>query len=102
MIVIRLFCNQGMSTSLLVSKMRDAAARKGIEADIAAFPTHELEENISGIDCALLGPQVGYLKSRMSGICGEKGVPLDVIPITEYGRCDGEKVLEFAMKLAGK
>lgn len=102
MLTIRLFCNQGMSTSLLVNKMREAAAKKGIEVDIAAFPANEMEDRINGIDCALLGPQVGYLKAKATKTCGAKGVPVDVIPMTDYGMCNGEKVLAFAQKLAGK
>ena len=31
---IRLFCAAGMSTSLLVNKMKEAAKEKGIDADI--------------------------------------------------------------------
>lgn len=102
MLVIRLFCNQGMSTSVLVSKMREAAAKKGIEVDIAAFPANEMDEQIDGVDCALLGPQVGYLKSKAAKICEKKNVPMDVIPMADYGMCNGEKVLEFARKLAAK
>lgn len=102
MLVIRLFCNQGMSTSLLVSKMKDAAAKKGLEVDIAAFPANEMDDRINGVDCALLGPQVGYLKGKAAKICGAKNVPVDVIPMTDYGMCNGEKVLAFAEKLAAK
>lgn len=102
MITIRLFCNQGMSTSLLVTKMRDAAKAEGIEADIAAFPASEMDERINGIDCALLGPQVAYLKGKAAKICEAKQVPMDVIPMVDYGMCNGEKVLAFAKKLAGK
>lgn len=102
MLVIRLFCNQGMSTSLLVSKMREAAEKKGMEADIAAFPANEMADRIEGIDCALLGPQVGYMKGKAAAVCRPKGVPVDVIPMTDYGMCNGEKVLQFAVKLAGK
>lgn len=102
MLVIRLFCNQGMSTSLLVSKMRDAAEKSGIEADIAAFPANELADRIQGIDCALLGPQVGYMKAKATTVCSAAGIPIDVIPMTDYGMCNGEKVLQFAIKLAGK
>ena len=40
--VIRLFCAAGMSTSLLVTKMQEAAKEKGKEADIAAFPIQEI------------------------------------------------------------
>ena len=102
MLVIRLFCNQGMSTSLLVTKMREAAEKEGIEADIAAFPVNELDERIEGVDCALLGPQVAYLKAKVIKVCEAKGVPADVIPMTDYGMCNGAKVLAFAQKLAGK
>ena len=102
MLTIRLFCNQGMSTSLLVTKMRDAAAKKGLEVDIAAFPANEMEDRIDGIDCALLGPQVGYLKAKAAGICGAKNVPVDVIPMMDYGMCNGENVLAFARTLAEK
>lgn len=102
MFVVRLFCNQGMSTSLLVNKMRDAAAKQGLEADIAAFPVGEIADKIKGVDCALLGPQVAYLKAKSAKVCQAAGVPMDVIPMTDYGMCNGEKVLQFALKLAGK
>ena len=102
MLIIRLFCYQGMSTSLLVTKMRDAAAKKGVEVDIAAFPANEMDDRVKGIDCALLGPQVGYMKAKAAQICGAANVPVDVIPMVDYGMCNGEKVLEFAQKLAGK
>lgn len=102
MLVIRLFCNQGMSTSLLVTKMRDAAAKKGVDVDIAAFPANEMEDRIKGVDCALLGPQVGYLKAKAAKICAAAQVPVDVIPMVDYGMCNGEKVLEFAQKLSAK
>lgn len=102
MLVIRLFCNQGMSTSLLVSKMKVAAEKEGTEVDIAAFPVNEMDENLSGVDAALLGPQVGYMKEKSLKICSRFGVPLDVIPMVDYGMCNGEKVLQFAKNLAAK
>lgn len=102
MLVIRLFCNQGMSTSLLVTKMEEAAKKQGLEVDIVAYPANEMDSRIDGVDCALLGPQVGYLKAKAAKICEAKGVPMDVIPMIDYGTCNGEKVLEFAKTLAGK
>ncbi|MBR2804645.1 MAG: PTS sugar transporter subunit IIB, partial [Eggerthellaceae bacterium] len=38
MLVIRLFCAAGMSTSLLVRKMEEAAKAEGTEVDIVAYP----------------------------------------------------------------
>ena len=47
--VIRLFCAAGMSTSLLVKKMEEAAKEKGKDADIAAYPFTEMERVIEGV-----------------------------------------------------
>lgn len=100
MLVVRLFCDQGISTSVLVTKMRKTAQKLGKEVEIQAFPTFEMEKQLDGADCALLGPQVGYLKNKMAKLCAEKNVPLDVIPAEDYGAGDGEKILEFAESLA--
>ena len=43
MLKIRLFCANGMSTSLLVKKMEEAAAEKGKEVDIKAYPILDME-----------------------------------------------------------
>ena len=60
MFVVRLFCAAGMSTSLMVNKMKDAAREMGIEADIEAAPEANMDKETNGIDVALLGPQVRY------------------------------------------
>ncbi|MDO5391349.1 MAG: PTS sugar transporter subunit IIB [Eubacteriales bacterium] len=98
--IIRLFCAAGMSTSLLVSKMQEAAKEKGKDADIAAYPITELERMVDQIDVALLGPQVGFQLGKAKAICEPKGVPVDVIPMADYGMCNGMNVLKFAYKLA--
>ncbi len=102
MVIIRLFCAAGMSTSLLVNKMKEAAKNNGIDVDIEAFPESQMDKNIEGVDVALLGPQVGYTLNKAKKICEPKGIPVDVIPMVDYGMMNGQKVLDFALKLAGK
>ncbi|WP_026885783.1 PTS sugar transporter subunit IIB [Clostridium beijerinckii] len=102
MVIIRLFCAAGMSTSLLVNKMKEAAKNKGVDVDIEAFPESQMDKNIEGVDVALLGPQVGYTLNKAKKICEPKGIPVDVIPMVDYGMMNGQKVLDFALKLAGK
>ena len=99
MVTIRLFCAAGMSTSVLVTKMKNAAKARGLEVDIEAFPQGQLKEKIKGIDVALLGPQVGYTLEKVKPVCAEAGVPVAVIPMVDYGMMNGEKVLDFALKL---
>ena len=100
MLKIRLFCAKGMSTSLLVKKMEEAAKEKGKKADIKAYPILDMERLVGEADVALLGPQVGYQLSKAKEICGPKGVPVDVIPMADYGMCNGMNVLKFAFQLA--
>lgn len=102
MFTIRLFCAAGMSTSLLVNKMIVAAREMGLEADIAATAESKMAQETDGIDVALLGPQVRYKLEEAKKICGPKNVPVDVIPMMDYGTMNGENVLKFALKLAGK
>lgn len=102
MVKIRLYCAAGMSTSFLVTKMKAAAEKKGVEADIEALPESSLSGTLDGVDAALLGPQIGYALPKVKKICDEKGVPVEVIPMVDYGRMNGENVLALALKLAGK
>lgn len=102
MVKIRLFCASGMSTSILVNKMREAAKNSGVEADIAAFAENELEKRIEDVDVALLGPQVAYTLPKVKEICDKHNVNVDVIPIQYYGMMDGKATLDFAMKLLKK
>lgn len=100
MLTIRLFCAAGMSTSLLVRKMEEAAAAEGTEVDIVAYPVGEIDQHLAGVDAALLGPQVGYMKAQAQAKAKAAGVPLDVIPMADYGMVNGKNVLAFAKKLA--
>ena len=102
MIRIKLFCASGMSTSVLVSKMREAAKTKGVECEINAYPESQIDQHLDSMDVALLGPQVGYTLPKAKQTCGAVGVPVDVIPMQDYGMMNGEKVLDFAIKIAGK
>ena len=102
MITIRLFCAAGMSTSMLVTKMKDAAKAKGIEVDIEAFPEGQMDKHLENVNVALLGPQVGYTLGKAKKICELKGIPVEIIPMVDYGMMNGSKVLDFALKLAGK
>ena len=102
MVKIRLFCAAGMSTSLLVEKMEIAAKKRNLEVDIEAYPEAQIAKLLDNVDVALLGPQVAYKLPKIKVICDGKGVPVAVIPMVDYGLMNGEKVLDFALKLSGK
>ena len=102
MVTIKLFCASGMSTSVLVNKMKEAAKAKGVDAEIIAFPEAQMDKHLDNVDVALLGPQVGYTIAKARRVCEPKGIPVDIIPMVDYGMMNGAKVLDFALKLANK
>lgn len=99
---ILLFCNAGMSTSMLVTKMRKEAKNKNIDATIDAFPEAQMSKHLDGVDVVLLGPQIKYALSRAKKLCDEKNIPVEVINTADYGLMNGAKVLQRALKLANK
>lgn len=95
---IALLCAAGMSTSVLVQKMRDAAAEASFECEIGAYPVASAEEVGETADCLLLGPQVRY---ELDNVRAKVSCPVDVIDMFSYGTMDGKKVIEFARRLMG-
>ncbi|WP_047982652.1 PTS sugar transporter subunit IIB [Ornithinibacillus contaminans] len=95
---ILLVCAAGMSTSLLVNKMLEAAKNRGEEVEIAALPISEAKSVIDEVDLVLLGPQVRYQKKQVDSMVKGR-VPVEVIEMRAYGTMDGEKVLGRAFEL---
>ena len=96
---IILLCAAGMSTSMLVKKMQEAAAAMSYECEIAAYPTSEAKDKASDADLILLGPQVRFSKGKIEEQF--PGIPVDAIDMRMYGRMDGKGVVEFAKKKLG-
>lgn len=100
MVNILLVCSAGMSTSMMVKKMQEAAEKKGIEANIWAVGDAESATNAPKADVIMLGPQVRFLQSKMKATAGDK--PVAVIDMAAYGMMNGEKVFDQALSLIGK
>ena len=47
---ILLLCDAGMSTSLMVKKMKEAAVKKGVEVEINALSIAKFQENLGNYD----------------------------------------------------
>lgn len=98
---IMLVCSAGMSTSLLVQKMQEAAKQKGIEATIFAVSVSQADESLAehDVDVLLFGPQVRYLVGQYQTKLAGQSIPVEAINMMDYGMMNGEKVLEHALTL---
>ena len=96
---ILLCCSAGMSTSLLVTKMKKEAENQGIDVEINAVALELFEENVTKYDVFLLGPQVKFKLDEFKPIAEAHGKKIAVIDTRDYGTMDGKKVLSQAIKL---
>ncbi|MEO3988924.1 PTS sugar transporter subunit IIB [Pseudocitrobacter cyperus] len=92
---IYLFCSAGMSTSLLVSKMRAQAEKYEVPVIIEAFSESFAAEKGPQADVVLLGPQIAYMKADIEKLLPNK--PVEVIDSALYGKVDGLGVLKAAV-----
>ncbi|WP_277755026.1 PTS sugar transporter subunit IIB [Lacticaseibacillus rhamnosus] len=101
---IMLVCAAGMSTSMLVKKMEDAAAKEakeGVDAKIFATSTADAHDKLDSEnpDVLMLGPQVRYLEGEFKK---DLSIPVEVINMQDYGLMKGDKVLKAALDLIDK
>lgn len=97
---ILLVCAAGMSTSLLVNKMKAAAKEKGVEINIEALPVSECSRVIDNVDIVLLGPQVRFQKPQVDALVKGR-IPVEVIDMKLYGTMNGKAILENVLKTLG-
>lgn len=90
---IALVCENGASTGLVVSRMCQAAADKGIEAEIAAYPYSQMSNLVDTKDYILLGPQLAYKKSTFIKQFPALEGKLDSIAPVDFGMMNGDKIL---------
>ena len=98
---ILLVCAAGMSTSLLVNKMKAAAKDRGLEIEINALPVSECSSVIDKVDIVLLGPQVRFQKPQVDALVNGR-IPVDVIDMRLYGTMNGKAILEQVIEKIGE
>lgn len=96
---ILLICNAGMSTSMLVSKMKKAAEELQAEVEIEAKSLSEAKDAVREADVVLLGPQIRYEKANVQKMAGQ--IPVETIDMKDYGLMNGKNVLNRALEVMG-
>lgn len=96
---VMLVCAAGMSTSLMVKKMQDYANTLDEEIEVFAAPEAEAQSLIEQVDVIMLGPQVSYIFKDFNNEAKQYNIPVTIIDAMDYGRMNGEKVLNLGLKL---
>jgi len=102
MINITLICAAGMSTSMLMMKMRDSAKKKGLEVNILAMSETSFETYKGITDVLLIAPQISFLEDEIRTKYEPLGMKVLLIQMVDYGMMNGEKVLNTALSALNK
>lgn len=96
---IMLACGTGQSSGFMASRMRRAAKKLEVSAEINARSDAEIDENLDRIHVLLLGPHLKYMEEEVKERAKSSNVVVAVIPQDVYGALDGEKAVEIAIGL---
>ncbi len=87
-----------MSTSMLVTRMREAAAVDGKDYSINSYGLHDLMKVAAHADVVLIGPQIRYALAAVKEKVGPN-IPVGVIDMDSYARIDAKGSLKLAEDL---
>ncbi len=99
---IILVCNQGLSTSILVNRMRTAiqGSEKLKDKDIVieAWGKEEYIDHVKGAEIILLGPQIAMALQSIEEELQKNhlNIPVRVIDKEQYGTMNAVGVIKFA------
>jgi cellobiose PTS system EIIB component len=97
---IVLLCAGGMSTSLLLNKMKEAAEKRNYECEISAQGVYSSTSKGLDADIILLAPQVRFQQSEISK--NYPSIPVIVLEMVDYGMMNGEKILNQTIEALEK
>jgi len=99
---ILLCCAGGMSSGFLASKMRKAAKKMNLAANVEAAAESNVGQMVERYDILMVGPHyVGQLENFQK-ICANYQVPVVVIPKDIYGLLDGEGAMKLVIQTLEK
>ncbi|MEX3021298.1 PTS sugar transporter subunit IIB [Kluyvera sp. STS39-E] len=85
---ISIFCNSGMSTSMMAKKLHEAYINVGCQHNIKAYDFSSLQDIAPESDVIILGPQIAWAQEDVVRDYPDKYVI--VLGIQEFGGMNGE------------
>lgn len=94
---IVIFCGAGMSSSLLVTKVREAAQKVNLDCNINAYSLAFADIKGKDADCILVGPQVRFEINKLKDKF--PNTPIEMVDMEAYGLMNGMAVLKQAVRM---
>lgn len=91
-------CTSGVTTGLLMQKVKLQIEARGLDLDVEALPINVLVDKLDQADAVLLSPQVAFMQG---GITEATEIPVASIDPDVYGRVDAAAIVDMAMEMVG-
>lgn len=98
MINVLISCSGGFSSSLVISKFKEAAKKGNIEVNAWAINSGDYDDNVNKADIVLVAPQIRYMYPRFKEKADKLGIPCIMVSQEDYGRCNGQHILETVLE----
>lgn len=95
---IILLCSAGMSTSMLMQRMREAAEAQGYACTVDAYPVSEAKKVAGDADIVLLAPQIRF---NVDAVAEQVACPVAAMDMMAYGLMDGAKAIAQVKEVLG-
>ena len=102
MIQVLIVCSWGMSTSLLVESMLEAAKEQQCEISVEALSAGEYAAKVEECDVVLIAPQIRHLRKSIEKLAQTVGKPVALIEPFHYATMNGQAVLEQVLCLVNE
>lgn len=97
---ILLACSMGLSSSLLIDKLKEAGKKRGIEdLEVDAVTYQIVNQYVENTDILLLGPQIRYLVKKFQDDYGDRISAIMAMNMSDYALMNADKILDEALKL---
>lgn len=90
--MIHIFCNAGMSSSMVENFLQKEAKNRNLDYTIRANDISKSAKVVSEGDIIVLGPQIGHMLKKMQA--NFPGNPIILLTMQEFGSMDGKVILD--------
>lgn len=99
MINLLLVCDQGFSTSMMETALKNEISKRNLKATVEAVGISALSSHIESADVVLFGPQVAYRMEEIKEKYPDRINTMYVMNPTDFALMEANKVLDEALKI---
>lgn len=96
---VLIVCALGMSSSLLVTRTQEVAKKRNVDVIIESDREANVRTHLDSFSVVLLGPQIRHLLGKIQKAAEGKDIRVEMIEMSDYGRLDGNAVLDQILEL---